>query len=139
MKKYLIFAASALALASCSSDDFLGENPGNVQNTTTAINFGGDAGKITRATSNEGTDVEKLDGQFKVYGVKITNGKISHNVFPDYSVWDVADNNTTSNTSGWEYVGAKDASNLGTGKITLTKDQTIKYWDYSASEYRLVV
>ena len=138
MKKYLIFAASALALASCSSDDFLGENPGNVQNATTAINFGGDAGKITRATSNEGTDVEKLDGQFKVYGVKITNGKISHNVFPDYYVWDVADNNTTSNTSGWEYVGAKDASNLGTGKITLTKDQTIKYWDYSASEYRFV-
>ena len=55
MKKYLIFAASALVLASCSSDDFLGENPGNVQNATTAINFGGDAGKITRATSNEGS------------------------------------------------------------------------------------
>ena len=30
MKKYLFFVASALALASCSSDDFLGENPGNV-------------------------------------------------------------------------------------------------------------
>lgn len=138
MKKYLIFAASALALASCSSDDFLGENPGNVQNATTAINFGGEAGKITRATSNEGTPQKMLDGQFKVYGVKITNGTISHNVFPDYYVWDVADKNTTSNTSGWEYVGAKDASNLGTGKITLTKDQTIKYWDYSATEYRFV-
>lgn len=138
MKKYLIFAASALALASCSNDDFLGENPGNVQNATTAINFGGDAGKITRGTSNEGTDAEKLDGQFKVYGVKITNGTISHNVFPDYYVWDVADKNTTSNTSGWEYVGANGASNLGTGKITLTKDQTIKYWDYSATEYRFV-
>ena len=50
MKKYLFFAASALALASCSSDDFLGENPGNVQNATTAINFGGEAGKITRGT-----------------------------------------------------------------------------------------
>lgn len=138
MKKYLIFAVSALALASCSSDDFLGENPGNVQNATTAINFGGEAGKITRATSNEGTPQKMLDGQFKVYGVKITNGTISHNVFPDYYVWDVADKNTTSNTSGWEYVGAKDASNLGTGKITLTKDQTIKYWDYSATEYRFV-
>ena len=138
MKKYLIFAASALALASCSSDDFLGENPGNVQNASTAINFGGDAGKITRATSNEGTVPQMLDGQFKVYGVKITNGTISHNVFPDYYVWDVADKNTTSNTNGWEYVGAKDASNLGTGKITLTKDQTIKYWDYSATEYRFV-
>lgn len=138
MKKYLFFAASALALASCSSDDFLGENPGNVQNATTAINFGGEAGKITRATKNEGTPAEMLAGQFKVYGVKITNSTISHNVFPDYYVWDVADKNTTSNTSGWEYVGANGASNLGTGKITLTKDQTIKYWDYSATEYRFV-
>lgn len=138
MKKYLIFAASALALASCSSDDFLGENPGNVQNATTAINFGGDAGKITRATSNEGSTEKMLDGQFKVYGVKITNGTISHKVFPDYYVWDVADKNTTSNTSGWEYVGAKGASNLGTGQIKLDKDQTIKYWDYSAKEYRFV-
>ena len=138
MKKYLIFAASALALASCSSDDFLGENPGNVQNATTAINFGGYAGKITRATSNEGSTEKMLDGQFKVYGVKITNGTISHNVFPDYYVWDVADKNTTSNTSGWEYVGAQGASNLGTGKIKLIKDQTIKYWDYSATEYRFV-
>ena len=143
MKKYLIFAASALALASCSSDDFLGENPGNLQNATTAINFGGEAGKITRGTKNEGTPAEMLAGQFKVYGVKITNGTISHNVFPDYYVWDVADKNTTSknttsNTSGWEYVGANGASNLGTGKITLTKDQTIKYWDYSATEYRFV-
>ncbi len=140
MKKYLIFAASALALASCSSDDFLGENPGNVQNATTAINFGGDAGKITRATSNTGTPQQMLDGQFKVYGVKITNGTISHNVFPDYYVWYVADKNTTSNTNGWEYVGKKGATNLGIGKITLDtkEDQTIKYWDYSATEYRFV-
>lgn len=139
MKKYLIFAASALALASCSSDDFLGENPGNVQNATTAINFGGDAGKITRATSNEGTDVEKLDGQFKVYGVKNVNG-FWQRVFVNYSVWDVADKNTTSNTNGWEYVGKKGTTGLGTGNITLNgpEDQTIKYWDYSASEYNFV-
>lgn len=104
MKKYLFFAASALALASCSSDDFLGENPGNVQNATTAINFGGEAGKITRATSNEGDDHVKLDNQFKVYGVKITNGTISHNVFVNYSVW-YDETLTTSNTNKWEYVG----------------------------------
>ena len=140
MKKYLIFAASALALASCSSDDFLGENPGTAQNATTAINFGGEAGKITRAnTSNTApTDAGKLAGQFKVFGVKKTGDTQFHNVFNNYSVWDVADKKTTSNTSGWEYVGAKNASNLGTGKITLTKDQTIKYWDYSASEYHFV-
>ena len=137
MKKYLIFAASALALASCSSDDFLGENPGNVQNATTAINFGGDAGKITRTTSNEGSTEKMLDGQFKVYGVKKKQDNIDH-VFPNYYVWDVAAKNTTSNTNGWEYVGKEGDADLGTGKITLDKDQTIKYWDYSASEYHFV-
>lgn len=139
MKKYLIFAASALALASCSSDDFLGENPGNLQNATTAINFGGEAGKITRATSNTATtDAGKLDGQFKVFGVKKTGDTQFHNVFVNYSVWDVADKNTTSNTNGWEYVGKRGDKNLGTGNISLSKDQTIKYWDYSALAYHFV-
>lgn len=139
MKKYIIFAASALALASCSSDDFLGENPGNVQNATTAINFGGEAGKITRGThtQNEGSPAEMLAGQFKVYGVKKKQDNIEH-VFPNYYVWDVAAKNTTSNTDGWEYVGKEGDADLGTGKITLDKDQTIKYWDYSASEYHFV-
>lgn len=138
MKKYLIFAASALALASCSSDDFLGENPGTAQNATTAINFGGEAGKITRTTSNEGSYAEMLDGQFKVYGVKKV-GDFWQRVFKDYSVWYDA-NNTTSNTNGWEYVGKKGTTGLGTGNITLNgpEDQTIKYWDYSASEYNFV-
>ena len=140
MKKYFIFAASALALASCSSDDFLGENPGNLQNATSAINFGGEAGKITRATStsNEGTPAEMLDGQFKVYGVKKGSNDKLVSVFPNYYVWDVEGKKTTSNTNGWEYVGTKNASGLGTGQITLDKDQTIKYWDYSATEYRFV-
>ena len=121
MKKYLIFAASALALASCSSDDFLGENPGTAQNATTAINFGGEAGKITRATSNEGDDHVKLGNEFKVYGVKKTNEKFV-TVFNNYSVL-YNENLTTSNTNNWEYVKG---------------NQTIKYWDYSASEYRFV-
>ena len=138
MKKYFIFAASALALASCSSDDFLGENPGNVQNATSAINFGGEAGKITRATSNEGTDPVKLAGQFKVYGVKKGSNDKLVLVFPNYYVWDVEGKKTTSNTDGWEYVGTEHASGLGTGQIILDKDQTIKYWDYSATEYRFV-
>lgn len=138
MKKYFIFAASALALASCSSDDFLGENPGNVQNATTAINFGGEAGKITRATSNTGTPQQMLDGQFRVYGVKKRTDNTNFSpVFTDYYVWDNA-NTTTSNSNGWEYVGAKNDGNLGIGKIKLVKDQNIKYWDYSAPEYRFV-
>ena len=122
MKKYLFFAASALALASCSSDDFLGETPGNVQNATNAINFSGDAGKITRATSNTGEDHVKLDNQFMVYGVKKNAYDKFVTVFKDYSVL-YNENLTTSNTNKWEYV--KD-------------EQTIKYWDYSASVYHFV-
>lgn len=137
MNKYFLYAASALALASCSSDDFLGENSGNGQNSSSAINFSGDAGKITRATSNTGDYVKMLDGQFKIYGVKMaTDGKLK-SVFVNYSVWDDV-NNTTSNTKGWEYVGTKEGATYGTGNISLDKDQTIKFWDYSASEYRFV-
>lgn len=139
MKKYIFLAASALTLASCTSDDFLGDTPGSTPTSAnSAINFGGDAGKITRATSNVGTPQQMLDGQFLVYGVKKTNDQIFHNVFVNYSVWDVEPNNTTSNTSGWEYAGANGATDLGTGKITLSKEQTIKYWDYSASVYHFV-
>ena len=128
-----------MALASCSSDDFLGENSGNGQNASSAINFGGDAGKITRATSNTGDAAKMLDGQFRIYGVKKMGDTQLVSVFNEYSVWYVENKNTTtSNTDGWEYVGAKGATNLGTGNITLTKDQTIKFWDYSAPEYYFI-
>ena len=142
MNKYFLYAASVLALASCSSDDFLGENPGNVQNATTAINFSGEASKITRATSNTGTPQQMLDGQFLVYGVKKV-GDMRHNVFVNYKVWDATAENTTTNTKGWEYVGEKQDKTstdikYGSANITLDKNQTIKFWDYSASEYNFV-
>ena len=139
MKKYIFLAVSALTLASCQTDDFLGDTPGSAPTSAnSAINFGGDAGKITRATQNSGTVAQMLAGQFRIYGVKKTSETQLVSVFPNYYVWDVEAKNTTSNTDGWEYVGVKDAGNLGTGNIKLTKDQTIKYWDYSASEYRFV-
>ena len=139
MKKYIFLAASALTLASCSSDDFLGDTHGSTPTSAnSAINFGGDAGKITRTTSNVGTPQQMLDGQFLVYGVKRTSETQLVSVFPNYSVWYDGAKNTTSSTNGWEYVGTNKAANLGIGKITLTKDQTIKYWDYSALEYRFV-
>lgn len=140
MNKYFLYAASALALASCSSDDFLGENSGNGQNALSAINFGGNAGKITRATQNTGTPQEMLDYQFKVYGVK----KMSENgvdkfepSFTNYSVWYDDAKNTTSNTKGWEYVGTKGTTH-GNENVKLVDDQYIKYWDYAAKEYHFV-
>lgn len=142
MKKYLFIAASALALASCSSEDFVGTEGGNVENgANKAINFSGNAGKITRATtSNTGTPQAMLGYQFKVYGVK----KMSKNggdkfepSFTNYSVWYDDAKNTTSNKNGWEYVGNENTS-YGPGKVTFKGNQYIKYWDYAADEYHFV-
>ena len=70
MNKYLIIAASALALASCSSDDFLGDGSGNGQNSA-AIQFGGGTTKTHRATSNGVYKIENLKANgFWVYGTK---------------------------------------------------------------------
>lgn len=140
MKKYIFLAASALTLASCTSDDFLGDTPGSTPTSAnSAIKFDGNAGKISRATQNSGTVAQMLDGQFKIYGVKAkgTEGAYT-DVFKNYSVWDNTKGSTTSNTDGWEYVGDKDTKNLGTGNITLTDAQTIKYWDYASKDYHFV-
>ena len=134
MKKYLIFAASALALASCSSDDFLGENPGNVQSATTAINFGGDAGKTTRANKTRVDAANALQKHFVVYGDK-TNDTETQAVYDHYDVkWigDEADKKTQTNQHGWEYVGYTPNKN---SNLATDATQSIKYWDYSASEY----
>lgn len=132
MKKYLIFAASALALASCSSDDFLGENPGNVQNATTAINFGGEAGKITRANLSQAEAVNALNKNFVVYGYK-TKGTTLTTVYDHYNIaWKGEDNKTETNTKGWEYVG------VNINPLSTVNEQTIKYWDYSADQYDFV-
>lgn len=146
MKTYFFLAASALTLASCTSDDFLGNTQGSTPTSANStINFSGNAGKITRATSNEGKAEKMLDYQFKVYGVK----KMSKNgvdkfepSFTNYSVWYDEAKNTTSNTNGWEYVGNKQVGNIdatyGSGNVKLQNDQYIKYWDYAAEEYHFV-
>lgn len=134
MKKYLIFAASALVLASCSSDDFLGENPGNVQNATTAINFGGEAGKTTRANKTGVDAANALQKHFVVYGDK-TNDTGTQAVYDHYDVkWigDEADKKTQTNQHGWEYVGYTPNKN---SNLATDATQSIKYWDYSATEY----
>lgn len=146
MNKYFIAAASALALASCSSDDFLGEIQGNEQNgATSAINFGGDTGKITRATS-EGADAAGLLGNnFVVVGFKGSKTDAANNenyAFDHYNVnfKDGSAFSTESNRAGWEYVNQKmevkgiDASLAQSGAT----QQTIKYWDHSCASYDFI-
>lgn len=148
MNKFFIAAASALALASCSSDDFLGEIQGNEQNgATSAINFGGDTGKITRATETGATAAGLLENNFVVVGFKGNKTDAANNenyAFDHYNVnfKDGSEFSTESNRAGWEYVnqdmnvkGTKPAASLAQGGAS---QQTIKYWDHSCKSYDFI-
>ena len=146
MNKFFIAAASALALASCSSDDFLGEIQGNEQNgATSAINFGGDTGKITRATTKGNAAADLLENNFVVVGFKGSKTDAANNetyAFDHYNVnfGNGTANSTESNRAGWEYVNQKmevkgiDASLAQSGAT----QQTIKYWDHSCASYDFI-
>lgn len=145
MNKYFLYAASVLALASCSSDDFLGENSGNGQNAANSvINFGGETGKITRAADDKfvGKDAAGLLGNnFVLVGFKnATNG--STYAFDHYNVnyVDGTANTTESNTKGWEYVNQDMTVKGAKGSLAQSgaKQQTIKYWDYSCASYDFI-
>ena len=135
MKKYLFIAASALALASCSSEDFVGTEGGNVENgANKAINFGGGTGKITRANLKGQDAATALGNHFVVFGDK-TIGSKTQKVYDHYDVqWKgkEAASLTQSNKNGWEYVGYTPNKNTS---LVAGSTQSIKYWDFSATEY----
>lgn len=147
MNKFFIAAASALALASCSSDDFLGEIQGNEQNgATSAINFGGDTGKITRATTKGNAAAELLENNFVVVGFKGSNEDAANNenyAFDHYNVnfKDGSAFSTESNRAGWEYVN-QDMKVKGTEPYAplaqSASQQTIKYWNHSCASYDFI-
>lgn len=120
MKKYIFLAVSALALASCQSDDFLGDTPGSTPSSAnSAIKFDGNAGKISRASDITGANAAAaLDNNFIVYGTKKLSDTETQIVFKNYQVkYDVTNNK-------WEY--------------TTPENQSLKYWDYSASQYDFI-
>lgn len=130
MKKYyFVSAIAALALASCANDDFLGEVPGNNPSAVNGkeISFSGEAGKTTRADEDKkGADAAGLlKNNFIVFGCKTINGE-SKTVYDHYNV------NWIENKK-WEYIGQtkNDLNKTAT-------NQSIKYWDYSATDYKFV-
>ena len=144
MKKYLFIAASALALASCSSEDFVGTEGGNVENgANKAIDFAGETGKTTRAANGNkvgAAAADLLGKKFYVLGTKGTLPDYSptqNKVFDNYQVeWGANTAGTTSdNTNDWKYAGlnfvALNKNHSGTY-------QTIKYWDYSVPQYDFI-
>lgn len=143
MKKYLFIAASALALASCSSEDFVGTEGGNVETSANkAINFAGETGKTTRAADGHkvgAAAADLLGGKFYVLGTKGTlpdNSPTKDKVFDNYQVeWGEKTAGTTSdNTNDWKYAGLPFVG-LNTSH---NGDQTIKYWDYSKPQYDFI-
>lgn len=142
MKKYLFFAASALAVVSCSNDDYLGNNDGNGQGTNSAILFDGGTSKTTRAEVTTGAgntyNLQSLQTNgFWVYGYK-TTGSTNPVVYQNYYLNYItsSENQSQSNTKGWEYVGVKNSAYKDAFEPKpLDGNQTIKYWDYSADSY----
>lgn len=148
MNKYLIIAASALALAGCSSDDFLGDGSGNGQNSANSmITFGGETGKILRAANDDKKGAEAaglLGNNFVVVGFKGSKTDAANNenyAFDHYNVNYVngTANTTESNTENWEYVNQNmEVRGAGKSLAEKAKLQTIKYWDHSCKSYDFI-
>lgn len=137
MKKFVFLATAAAMLAGCSNDSFVGEDNTSPQPTSQegAIKFSTVSKSITRA-DHVGADAAKLlNNNFVVEGIKTISGATSSivEVFDNYNVnWTENTANTTlSNTSNWEYVGQPI---IGDSK-TAVQEQSIKYWDFAASQY----
>ena len=141
MTKKLFFAALAItALASCSSNDFVGdESPQGSIETVGAIGFNTSTSAITRTIQEDAAAASTLGNKFIVWGEKNESGGTAatdaNKVFQNYTVEYTAStaNTTLSNTDDWEYVGK---TSYGT-KLTpnAPTSQTIKYWDNGASSY----
>lgn len=148
--KYFIFAASALvALASCSSNDFVGDESLLENSGSGAIAFSSSTPAITRAEGAAAATA--LSNNFVVYGYK-TVSSATQAVFDNYQANYVASSakSTTTNSAGWEYVGYKNLPDGVTTNVGVTAfsaltgsgeanenaiDQSIKYWDFNASKY----
>ncbi len=143
MKKYVLFATALIALASCTNDDFVGDNAKGDAAGFAPISFAFDVPTATRAAGAEAAT--KLNNQFIVWGEKneTKDAPATGNlVFPDYKVAYTANSayTTTSNTKDWEYVGlswtSAEAANIKEATTAVTTNvQTIKYWDYAATDY----
>ena len=149
---YLFVALAALALGSCTSEGFVGENEELLKETKngTAIVFSSVANQNLTRAAGTAEDAQRLGYTFAVYGTK-TVGTTTSNVFAQgeyssddntpYWVWYEENSalSTTSNTHNWEYVGVAGNKTIpGSGTFSLSSDQTIKYWDYSASQYDFI-
>ena len=145
MKKNLLFAALALvALASCTSDDFVGDKSlQEANNSGGAINFDSGFKAVTRASQDHTTSAASLNSQFVVWGEKSASAETKDAgtpVFINYVVnYGASTAGTTeSNTHDWEYVGQTPYAStkvVASAAPTNVTEQTIKYWDFTNKYY----
>ena len=141
MKKKIFFFSAALAgmiLASCSSDDFSGIQDPEEFTSENPIVFSSLKTATTRANITGAEAAALLGNKFVVSGKKGDNTASTGSiVFDNYLVeWAANTANTTeSNSSNWEYVGKGRIKHAEDHGIT---NQTIKYWDYSKSQYDFI-
>lgn len=131
MKKYLILAAAVTMMASCSDNNYVGDNNPNSPDGSGAIAFGSGFKAVTRGNTTGAQAADLLNKKFVVSGFK-GDGTTMSTVFDNYIVeWkENTAGKTASNTSDWEYVGIAAAK-----PSVITGNQTVKYWDYSTSQY----
>lgn len=131
----MLMAAWLISCSSSQQDDPVLPEPEPTPNPELiAIGFGGKSGSWqedanTRAASNANTGLESLYQSFRIWGYKTTNST-PQTVMDGYIVKYIKNTSgsTTSNTADWEYVGISNPN--------LSSPQSIKYWDYSAADYR---
>ena len=151
-KYFFLAALTGLALAGCSSDDFIADAPPvDTNEGMVPIMFNSLKSNFTRADFKGADAAEKLNGMFVVSGYKggqttwaddddadaTPPVKKNSIVFDNYKV--VYGENTAftseSNTNNWEYAGVAPIKHATDNGIT---QQTIKYWDYSADQYDFI-
>ncbi len=129
--QFLLLAAMGLTVASCSDDlaDLAESTPTN--EGTTAIMFGSNTNKLTRA--DHATSANLLGGKFYIYGSKTkgSNPGTTTAIFDNYQLQYKAGSAGSSDTNvkDWEYVGM-------TSKKGASQD--VKYWDYTSDSYNFV-
>lgn len=150
-KKLFIAATALLALVSCTSDTYLGDQ--EALRGEAPISFDMSSPALTRTDKAGSEAASDLNNNFVVFGYKTMSDDSKQTVFTNYQAKYVANTayTTASNSANWEYVGYKNLAADMTGNIGVADfsaltgsgeaneaaiDQTIKYWDFSATNYK---
>lgn len=139
MKRNIVIAYMLTALlAGCVEDDFLGEI---FDGGDHAIRLGSGTQAMSRGDKTGAEAAADLNNSFVVYGAKYKDAAptTANVVFDHYNVaYQGAPNSTTSNYSGWEYVGVTPVTTAKVTGFTPVPEQLIKYWDKNFDYYDFV-